>query len=119
MMPSHSHRISTKVTSRPPRWAQWVGLAVFLAIGILASVLIINMGDHGLRERYERIDYEMSRNDVEELLGNPTRVDTRKEHIEGVETQVDILEWITPDSLQVIRVELVGDKVISKMMDAS
>jgi hypothetical protein len=79
--------------------------------------LIARVDGQSLVDKYERIDHEMSRNEVETLLGHPTRVDVRTEHVQGVETKVDVLEWTFPDASQRIQVELVNDKVISKKLD--
>jgi len=89
---------------------------VLLGIG-LTILLIARVEGQSLTDKYERIDHEMSQSDVEMLLGKPTRVDRRTEHIQGAETKVDILEWTFTDVPQRIQVELVNDKVIAKKLD--
>lgn len=117
MLPSHSHRITAQAAaSRPFRWPQWAALGVVL-LGVALTVLLITRVERqSLTDKYERIDHVMSRGEVEMLLGKPTRVDVRTEQVQGMETNVDILEWTFTDAPQRIQVELVNDKVISKKL---
>ena len=84
---------------------------------VVVGIVLFGCGDNLNKSNYDRINIDMSRQEVETILGEPTKVATGG--IAGVpppDVEVDesaaILNWNSGDRM--IIVNIVQDKVVSK-----